>query len=220
MNVYDEGQENVLEISPELRDLPLDLNIHFRGSRNYVRIGDNPQSQGALISLGDDCRVEIANQCTFGASQFHLFEKGTLRVGFNVRFAWDCQINMHEESLIDIGAESLIAGGTWLTTSDMHSVIDQETGKRINPPEDIIVGEHVWIAARASILKGATIGRDSIVAAFAVVTEGCPAGCILGGSPARIIKRGVNWDFERLPFERKAAIPNFDLPNADHRTFR
>jgi acetyltransferase-like isoleucine patch superfamily enzyme len=53
----------------------------------------------------------------------------------------------------------------------------------------IFVGNNVWIGANATILPGVTIGDGSIVAAGAVVTKNVPINVIVGGVPAKIIKR-------------------------------
>jgi len=54
----------------------------------------------------------------------------------------------------------------------------------------IIVKEGSWIGANATILSGVnTIGRNSVVAAGAVVTKDVPDHCVVGGVPARIISR-------------------------------
>lgn len=55
-------------------------------------------------------------------------------------------------------------------------------------PEEIIVGDDVWIGARVIILPGVKIGRGVILAAGAVVTKDVPEYAIAGGNPARIIK--------------------------------
>ena len=56
-------------------------------------------------------------------------------------------------------------------------------------PEEIIIGNDVWLGAGCIILKGAKIGNGSIVAAGAVVTKGdYPERSILAGNPARIVK--------------------------------
>lgn len=52
----------------------------------------------------------------------------------------------------------------------------------------VVIGNDVWIGARATILEGITIGDGAIVAAGAIVTKDVPPYAIVGGVPARIIK--------------------------------
>ena len=53
----------------------------------------------------------------------------------------------------------------------------------------IKLGKKVWIGAHATILAGVTIGDNAIVAAGAVVTKDVPADTVVGGVPARVIKK-------------------------------
>jgi acetyltransferase-like isoleucine patch superfamily enzyme len=55
--------------------------------------------------------------------------------------------------------------------------------------KDIIVQDGVWIGAGAIILCGVTIGEQSIVAAGSVVTKDVEAGVLVGGVPAKTIRR-------------------------------
>lgn len=50
-------------------------------------------------------------------------------------------------------------------------------------------GKYIWIGERVCILSGVHIGKGAIIAANAVVTHDVPEGCIVGGVPAKIIKR-------------------------------
>ena len=52
--------------------------------------------------------------------------------------------------------------------------------------EPIDVGENVWIGAGATILPGVTIGRDSVIAAGAVVADDVPAQTLVTGSKATV----------------------------------
>ena len=64
---------------------------------------------------------------------------------------------------------------------------------------DIVVGSDVWIGYEAVILAGVTIGDGAIVAARAVVTQDVPPYTIVGGVPARPIrKRFSDQEIERL----------------------
>ena len=65
------------------------------------------------------------------------------------------------------------------------------------PPEDrrntypapITLGRNVWVGSNSTILAGVTIGDNAIVAAGAVVTHDVAPGTVVGGVPARFIKR-------------------------------
>lgn len=57
----------------------------------------------------------------------------------------------------------------------------------------ITIEDNVWIGGSATILPGVTVGRNSIVAAGAVVTKDVPFNSIVGGNPARLI-RVINQD--------------------------
>lgn len=53
----------------------------------------------------------------------------------------------------------------------------------------ITIKEGAWIASGAIVLGGVTVGKHAVVAAGSVVTKNVPAYCIVGGSPAKIIKK-------------------------------
>ncbi len=53
----------------------------------------------------------------------------------------------------------------------------------------IHIGRNAWIGARAIILPGITIGRNAVVAAGAVVTRDVEENTVVGGNPARVLKR-------------------------------
>ena len=57
----------------------------------------------------------------------------------------------------------------------------------------ITIGNNVWVGARAMILKGVTIGDGAVVAAGSVVTKDVPGGTLVGGVPARVIRKDVTW---------------------------
>lgn len=68
----------------------------------------------------------------------------------------------------------------------------EETRYRFNTGE-IRIGYRVWIGAKATVLKGVSIGDGAVIAAAAVVVNSVPAGQIWGGVPAKFIK---NHDYD------------------------
>ena len=53
---------------------------------------------------------------------------------------------------------------------------------------DITIGQNVWFGARCIVLKGVTIGDNSVIAAGSIVVKSIPANCVAAGNPARVVK--------------------------------
>lgn len=66
--------------------------------------------------------------------------------------------------------------------------------KRPEDDQDVIIESDVWIGCNVTILKGVTIGKGSVVAAGAVVTKSCPPYSVIGGVPAKVIKKRFTED--------------------------
>ena len=63
-------------------------------------------------------------------------------------------------------------------------------GDRVHTyPAPIVLGKNVWVGSNATILQGVTVGDNAIIAAGAVVTKDVPADTIVGGVPAKVIRR-------------------------------
>ncbi len=87
---------------------------------------------------------------------------------------------------IEIGDDCLIGHQVVFATIN-HDPDPQKRGNMTAAP--VRLGKKVWIGAHATVLAGVTIGDNAIVAAGAVVTGDVPAGAVVGGVPARVIKK-------------------------------
>ena len=120
--------------------------------------------------------------------------------GFFPPFYTDCGLNIHlEEGVfinmgcklqdqggITIGARSLLGHNTVIATLN-HNM---DPAKRANLlPAPVRIGADVWVGANCTILPGVTIGDGAVIAAGAVVTKDVEARTIVGGVPAKLIKR-------------------------------
>jgi acetyltransferase-like isoleucine patch superfamily enzyme len=99
---------------------------------------------------------------------------------------------------MEIHKDCMLAKYVEIRTGDSHSIVDKETGKRINKAANVCIEEHVWIGAHAKILKGVTIGNNSVIGTASVVTKDVPEGSIASGVPARVIRTGISWDRKRI----------------------
>jgi acetyltransferase-like isoleucine patch superfamily enzyme len=86
---------------------------------------------------------------------------------------------------ITIGRRCQIANHVLIMDSDFHGLQERD---KPEPPAPIVIEDDVWIAVRATVLKGVRIGRGAVVAAGAVVTRDVPAYTLVAGVPARPVR--------------------------------
>ena len=106
-----------------------------------------------------------------------------ITVGKNIYINADCKFQ--DQGGIYIGDDVFIGHNVVLATLD-HEI---DPDKRGLVPAPIHIGNKVWIGAGAIITKGVTIGDGSIIAAGAVVNKDVPEMVIVGGVPAKILKK-------------------------------
>ena len=99
-----------------------------------------------------------------------------------------------------IGRDCMFSMDIILMTNDgSHSIFDVETRKNINSTREInkkrkiIIGNHVWVGIRATILYNTLIGDGSIIGAESLVKNKIPNNCIAAGNPAKVIKKNIAW---------------------------
>jgi len=99
---------------------------------------------------------------------------------------------------IEIGPECMFSFDVDIRNGDSHSILNLETGKRVNWAKDIQIGRHVWLGAKTEILGGAEIGENAIIGIGSMVNGKIEANCIAVGTPAKVVKSGFTWAGERL----------------------
>lgn len=121
---------------------------------------------------------------------FRLFPPFYTDFGKNISIGKDVFINsgchFQDQGGIEIGNGVLIGHSVVLATIN-HDLAPSQ--KRKNHYAPIKIGNYVWIGSNATILPGVTIGEWSVVAAGAVVSKDVPSYTVVGGVPAKILKR-------------------------------
>jgi len=89
---------------------------------------------------------------------------------------------------IEIGEGTLIGINCQIMDSDFHDLHPERRMTGIPKTAKVIIGKNVFIDNNVSILKGVTIGDNSVIANGAIVTKSVPGNTIVGGNPASIIR--------------------------------
>lgn len=145
----------------------------------YVHISGNNINIGrCFTAIGEPGRrVEVG---VWGRSQ----GEGRVTIGDCVLMSPGSRISASDE--ITLGDGVMLANGAYITDSDWHTIYDRTVRDERSYP--VTIGNNVWLGDHATVLKGVTIGENSVVAARAVVTNDVPANVVVAGSPAKVIK--------------------------------
>lgn len=159
----------------------IDCSIYANGNNNYIFIGKNCRLKGTYIMCCDEGNSIIINESTTTNGEFW----------GNVFF------HTIEQSKIEIGTDCMLSGNIVIRTTDGHAIINSK-GKRINPPKNIKIDNHVWVGMNSMILKGTHIAKGCIVGANSVVSHlFSNPYTIIAGNPAKKIRKKEKFDWNR-----------------------
>ena len=137
-------------------------------------------SRARGISLEDGAALDrgVVLLATSNAARIEIGKRGYINRGTMI----------DADELVSIGDETMIGPYCYIT--------DHDHGMRVGtrPYENPLIsvptriGARCWIGAHVTILKGVTIGDDTVIGAGCVVTKSVPPGVIAVGNPARVLK--------------------------------
>lgn len=142
-------------------------------------IGYNRDNKVKYIHLGND--VSIGANATIYATRAHLY------IG-NKSFSGPNLTIMTGDHPYDIIGSYML--------DNKKTEIEKRGGDISKYDADVVIEDDVWMGCNVTILKGVCIGRGSIVSAGSVVTKSFPPYSIIGGVPARLLKK--RWETDAL----------------------
>ena len=159
------------------------LTIAKRGVKNSFGNVAIDIRQGATIIINGD--VILGSNVHLSATTNSTLILGSKADG-TLTINYGTQILAHEK--IEIGSGCMLSWDILIMDSNMHTIVGSKTHKPIQ------IKDNVWIACRATILRGVKIGEGAIIGAGSVVVKDVPIQTISGGNPAKAIKENVNWE--------------------------
>jgi acetyltransferase-like isoleucine patch superfamily enzyme len=164
--------------------------VKFRLLGRSVIIGKRFRVKGKLdirgpgtVIFGDDCFV--ASSPYHPTTPWTHDEDAVIRFGNGVGLAGTrigCRVS------IVVGNNTGLSDSR-IMDSDFHDARDT-SGNRQNssgPAHEVVIGDNVWMGAGSMILKGVSIGNNSVVGAGAVVATNVPPNAVVFGNPAKVI---------------------------------
>lgn len=144
-----------------------------RSPRSFIKIGDycdfRSNQSANLIGINRKCSLStmnssasiiIGNNCGFSGTVIAAFSK--IELGNNIK----------------CGANSLITDSNW-------HLDDPRAGQ----PKPIIIHDNVWLGVNVVVLKGVSIGENSVIGANSVVVRSIPLNTVASGNPCKVIKQ-------------------------------
>lgn len=144
--------------------------------------------QHTLLSIEKRGKLIFQDDAHIGhGAIINVKSEGKLSLGRNFAISGTTSIICSKS--ITFGDDVQLSWNSMIMDSDAHRIYSTD-GKWINPPTEITVGNSVWIAANTSIMKGAVIKDNTVVASNSLVNKAFSEGnCILAGQPAKVVKQ-------------------------------
>lgn len=171
-----------------------------KGNGNSIIFGGGIFRNCKISFFGNNCTLRIGNNVSIQNCHFWFEDEGgEITIGDNTTSESGCQFASCEGKSIIIGQDCMLSHDIDIRNTDSHSILN-EKGERVNASADIIIGNHVWIGIRSTLLKGSHIPSHCVVAAQSMVTSSLKASEheLIAGSPAKVIKSNISWDRRRL----------------------
>lgn len=193
ITVLKDGTESVTERAPD------GLQILWMGDNAFVKIHESVKFVASSFQIASGSFIEINENSVIN----NLFircaaQDSSVKIGkkFICHKSSFILAKGGKNQSITIGDDCLLAANVDIYTSDGHTIYDSKSEKVLNNKGgNIVIGNHCWIGKDCMLSKSASLANDTIVGAKSLVNKKFDKSkVILAGSPAKIIKKNVNWD--------------------------
>jgi acetyltransferase-like isoleucine patch superfamily enzyme len=160
----------------------------------------HPGRRTTLVNEGQPTQVRIGSNVTLLDDELRCYRDGHISIG---DFVWmSLRGQIISASSVEIGSYCIFGRDVYISDTNEHPIDPavRRTQTRSYlldglPPDRytaataaVRIGDGVWVGERAIILKGVTVGCDSVIAAGSVVTKDVPTRSVVAGNPARVVK--------------------------------
>ena len=142
---------------------------------------------GVKFEIGKDARLHLGRWCWIGNDSKIRVHEGEVRIGAKTVLGQECTVSAFQH--VAIGRECIVADRVMLIDFD-HGIVEVDRPIRLQGiyKRDVDVGHNVWMGYGACVLRGCTVGDNSVLGTYAVVTDDIPANAVAAGVPAKVIR--------------------------------
>jgi acetyltransferase-like isoleucine patch superfamily enzyme len=140
------------------------------------------------FEIGKDAVLHLGRWSWVGNGTKIRVHEGEVRIGAKTVMGQECTISAFQH--VSIGRECILADRVMLIDFD-HGVVEVERPIRLQGiyKRDVRVGHNCWIGYGAAILRGATVGDNSVLGTYTVVTKDIPDNSVAVGQPAKVVRK-------------------------------
>ncbi|MGF6724939.1 acetyltransferase-like isoleucine patch superfamily enzyme [Paraburkholderia sp. GAS41] len=174
----------------------------IEGNRNRVYFaGSREPSVVHLYLSGDNNIVQFEHayalkdlNVTIGS---HIPAHNTrLKAGYNLSIESGGRILLYTSGgALDVGEHCMFSSDVTMRCGESpHLIFEKESGKFLDVPKGVSIGNHVWVGENSYLTKSASIADECVVGACSVVTRRFEEShCAIAGNPARVVRQGIQW---------------------------
>jgi acetyltransferase-like isoleucine patch superfamily enzyme len=142
---------------------------------------------GVQLEIGRHATLRIGRWAWIGHGSKIRVHEGEVSVGAKTVIGQECTISAFQH--VSIGRECIVADRVMLIDFD-HGVTEVDRPIRLQGiyKRDVRIGHNVWLGYGACVLRGVTIGDNSIVGTSSVITREVPENAVVAGAPGRVIR--------------------------------
>jgi maltose O-acetyltransferase len=171
--------------------------LKYRALSTCRRVSGSPLALQPVLFLGPG-EIVLGEHVQFGWKASPLFYTGYCHVeaaGADARIEFGDRVEFNNNAMlksegpgIRIGRDGLFGAHVEIFDSNFHDLDPRRRVGGTPKMAPVDIAENVFVGMSVKILKGVTIGADSVIGAGAVVTSSIPSGVIAAGNPARVIR--------------------------------
>ena len=146
-----------------------------KGDRTNVSIEGKLIINGAF-SIGKGCRIDVAPNAIVSLEGGYINALSKICIGHH----------------LTIGKNCAISWDTLFLDRDFHYLVKEEHAMKA---DGIEIGDNCWVGNNVSLTRGARVPNDTIIASNSLVNrEFSETNTLIGGIPARVLRRNVSWE--------------------------